>query len=115
VARVWVERVDGAPFVELADGRVAAQARLAIENETDGERRYTVALVAEPDLTARLGQASWRVAARRSVTVPLVVEAPRGSFAGGRRVVRVRIDGDDGFAAVVPVTLIGPSAGGGAP
>jgi cytochrome c oxidase accessory protein FixG len=110
-ATVWVERVDRTPFIELPDGRVAAQARLQIENETAAVRYYTVDLLPIAGGALRIPQERWRVEPQRRATVPLFVELPRAAFVGGVRVVQVRVTGDDGFRHDLAVALLGPSAG----
>lgn len=109
-ATIWVERVDGPSFVDLPDGRIAAQARIKIENATDDTRHYVVSL-AEPAGEARLriGQPRWRVESRRSVSIPLFVELPREAFTSGRAAVRIQIDDDLGERRVVQAGLLGPA------
>ncbi|HEY4243241.1 MAG TPA: cytochrome c oxidase accessory protein CcoG [Kofleriaceae bacterium] len=103
---VWVERVSGPSFVDLPDGKVAAQARIKIENETDTPRAFTLSVV-EPDAPLR-GQARWEVPPRTARELPVFVDVARTSFRHGERPIHVRIDDAAGWQEVVAVTLLGP-------
>lgn len=105
---VWVDRISGPSFVDLPDGKVAAQARLKIENEADAPRTFTLTLV-EPDAQLR-GQARWDLPAREARTMPIFVDVTRSSFTHGERTVHVRIDDAAGWQQVVAITLLGPVA-----
>jgi len=106
---VWVERTNGPSFVELPGGKIAAQASIKIENEGDGERRYTFALADAPDATLRTDP-SFRVAPRKAMSVPLVIELPRTGFTAGKRTIYIRIADDAGFHRIVRVQLLGPAS-----
>lgn len=106
--QVTVERVQGPSFVELPDGMISSQTRIKLENETDEERSYVVDLSRAPDAKLRTPQLTWQVKGGRSMTLPLFVDVPRASFVHGKRVVRLRIADDRGFARIVEVTLLGP-------
>ena len=108
-AEVWVERTNGPSFVELPGGKIAAQASIKIENEGDGERRYTFALADAPDATLRTDP-TFRVAPRKAMSAPLVIELPRTGFTAGKRTIYVRIADDAGFHRVVRVQLLGPAS-----
>ncbi|HEU0035841.1 MAG TPA: cytochrome c oxidase accessory protein CcoG [Kofleriaceae bacterium] len=110
-AAVMVERVEGPSFVELPDGRISAQAKLRVENESDAPRNYTISLIEAPDATLRT-QPRWHVLARKSISIPLFVDVPRTSFHDGRREVYIRIVDDAGFHRIVTVNLLGPVTGG---
>ena len=112
-AEVWVERVSGPSFVELPDGRISAQGRIKIENQSDSPRHYRIALAEAGDAKLRLPQDTWQVRARHAIEIPLFVDVPRTSFVHGERRVYVRIDDDSGFERIVAVTLLGPDDGGG--
>lgn len=106
---VWVERTNGPSFVELPDGKIAAQASIKIENESDAERRYTFSLADSPGATLRT-EPTWKVAPRKSLSVPLFVELPRTGFTAGKRTIYVRIADDAGFHRIVRVQLLGPAS-----
>jgi cytochrome c oxidase accessory protein FixG len=108
-AEVWVERTNGPSFAELPGGKIAAQASIKVENESDGERRYTISLAEAPDAVLRTA-ATWRVAPRKALSVPLVIELPRTGFTAGRRTVYVRIADNGGFHRIVRVQLLGPAS-----
>ena len=108
---VTVLRLSGPAFVELAGGRVAAQAQLRIENATDVVRHYAVTLVDAPDAKLVAIQPTWQAGPRHAITVPLAFELAATTFAGGTRVVHVRVDDAAGFSRVVPITLLGPERG----
>ena len=110
-AQVWVDRVSGASFVEVSPEMVSSQAQVSIENQTDEPRTYTLSLVDAAGTTLRT-QATWRIASRKQVAVPVYVDVPRTSFVHGARTVHVRIDDDAGFESIVAITLFGPDAGG---
>jgi hypothetical protein len=115
-ATVNVERVSGPSFVDLGDGRIAAQVRIAVENDGDTTRRYHVSIVDAPDATLQLPDASWQAPSRRAIEFPVFVDVPRTSLVHGERKIHLRIDDDAGFERIVEVTLLGPdSSGGGAP
>jgi cytochrome c oxidase accessory protein FixG len=108
---VTVERISGPTFVELPDGKISAQARIKLENESDAPRRYKLSLVESGDAELRLAQPEWHVDARKSIVVPFFVDVPREGFVHGRRDVYVRIIDNAGFHGVVTVTLLGPEGG----
>ncbi len=104
---VWVERHVGPSFVELPEGRVAAQIRLRLENETPETQHYTFALIDAPDATLR--GAEFALPSRHALANTSYADVPRASFVHGRRVVHLRIASDRGFDKVVAVTLLGPT------
>ena len=113
---VWVDRISGPAFVELPGGKISSQARVKIENESDEPRVYTITLVGASDAQLRSPQPAWHVGPRKSLAVSLFVDVAPGTFRGGERRVRLRIDDDAGFERVIEVTLLGPAgAAGGAP
>ena len=101
-----IERAVGPSFVELPDGKISAQVRLRIENESDAPRRYVLALDGA-DATLR-SQALYEVKAHKSLEVPLFVDVPRASFVHGVRHVYLRIHDSTGAERAMPVTLLGP-------
>jgi cytochrome c oxidase accessory protein FixG len=108
---VFVERTSGPSFVDLPDGRVAAQLRLKIENETDEVRHYTITLVNAPDATLRSVQPTWQAKPRHAIDVPLFIDLQPATFVAGKRKVHLRIDDGAGFERIVEVTLLGPERG----
>src|SRR6185312_6747619 len=105
-SEIAIERAVGPSFVELPDGKVSAQVRLRIENESDAPRRYMLALTGA-DATLR-SQALYEVKPHKSLEVPLFVDVPRASFVHGKRQVYLRIHDSTGAERVMPVTLLGP-------
>jgi polyferredoxin len=101
-----IERAVGPSFVELPDGKISAQVRLRIENESDVPRRYFLAL-SGADATLR-SQALYEVKPHKSLDVPVFVDAPRASFVHGVRHVYLRIHDSTGAERTMPVTLLGP-------
>jgi cytochrome c oxidase accessory protein FixG len=110
-AIVWVERNSGPSFVELPDGKVAAQLLLKVENDSDALRRYTVTLVDAPDALLRAPEPTWQIRARASIEIPLFVDLPRAAFVHGERKIQIRIVDDGSFEHVVDATLLGPDGG----
>jgi cytochrome c oxidase accessory protein FixG len=109
---VSVDRLSGPSFVELPDGRVSAEVRIKIENESDEPRKYFFALVDGRAGELRSALPAWQVAPHKSIDVPLFVDTARTSFVHGKLPVRIRIDDDGGFEKIVAVTLLGPDGGG---
>jgi len=107
---VWIDRVEGPSFVDLPNGKISAQARIKLENESDSPRRYRVALLDTRDATLRSAE-TWQVKARGTIVVPLMVDVSRESFVDGKRQVHVRVDDSTGFERVLTVTLLGPMGG----
>lgn len=105
---VTVQRPVGPTFVELPDGRVAAQVRLKLENQSGAERRYTVTLVETEVGTLRTPRAEWTLAAGKAVELPLFVDVARREFRRGQRVVHLRVADDHGWTRTLAITLIGP-------
>lgn len=101
-----IERAVGPSFVELPDGKISAQVRLRIENESDAPRRYYLAL-GGTDATLR-SQALYEVKPHKSLEVPLFVDVPRAAFVHGKRQVYLQIHDSSGAERAMPVTLLGP-------
>lgn len=108
---IWVERIEGPAFVVLPDGQISSQARIKLENETDAARRYWISIAEAPGTSLR-SSATWQVKPRGSITVPVLVDVPRGAFVHGELKIYLRIDDDTGFERVLAVTLLGPDNGG---
>lgn len=107
--RVAVTRTSGPSFVELPSGLIASAVRIEIENESDAPRIYRVQVMDAPEATLRTPQDLWEVRARHTQTLPLFVDVPRASFAGGKRSITLLVTDDAGFHRVLQVTLLGPS------
>ena len=96
------------PLVRLDLGPGFPDVRLKLENQSGGERRYTVALV-ETDVGAlRTPRADWTLAAGKAVELPLFVDIARREFHRGQRVVHLTIADDRGWHRTLAVNLIGP-------
>ena len=108
----------GPSFIALPEGRVAAQVRLKIENETAEPRRYVVSLVDAPDAKLTSPLPVWEIPPRHARELPLFVEAARATFQGGERRVHLRVAADEGdderFERILLVTLLGPADTGAA-
>lgn len=104
---VWVERVNGKPFVELPNGDISAQTRLKLENTTDEPRRYHLSL-AQTNFAILRSQTDFQLAPHKSLTIPVFIDVPRSSFKDGKRRAHLRIDDTTGFQRIVTVTLLGP-------
>jgi cytochrome c oxidase accessory protein FixG len=107
---LWVERVEGAPFVRLPDGNVSSQIVVKLENESDDARTYTVSIVDAPDASLR-SPPTWRAAARKAITIPIFVDSAPAAYVNGERRVGLRIVDDAGVAQEIGVTLLGPTGG----
>jgi cytochrome c oxidase accessory protein FixG len=107
-SNVLVDRIQGPAFVELPDGKISSQVRLKLENESEETRHYSLSLYQSNDTKLRAGALVFEVKPRKSVEVPLFVDAPRDTYVGGKRRVTLRIADDRGFARMLEVTLLGP-------
>jgi cytochrome c oxidase accessory protein FixG len=108
---VWIERISGPSFVELPDGRISAQVRIKLENESDLPRTYHFSLVDTPRAELRSALPTWQARPRKSIDVPLFIDLPRDAFHRGELKVKIRIDDDAGFERIVQATLLGPDGG----
>lgn len=107
---VTVQRLSGPSFVELADGRVAAQLDVKVENLSDHLRTYRFSLV-EPSIgQLRSPVASWNIPPRQSRVVPLFIDLPASAFHHGRVRAQIRVSNDADFERLVHATLHGPEA-----
>ena len=107
-SEVWTLRNHGPSFVTLPDGRIAAQVRLKIENETDEPRSYVVSLADAPDATLRSPLPVWDIKPHHAQEIPLFVEVSATTFVRGERRVYFRVFDNAGFERKVPATLLGP-------
>lgn len=105
--KVWIDRIEGATFVELPDGTISSQLRLKIENESTQPARYTASLPGAVHATLR-GQLVVDVRARRSFEISLFVDSPRTAFVRGRRTVTLELRDEHGEATTLEATLFGP-------
>ncbi len=106
-AELWVERVEGVPFVALADGRIGAQAHIAIEHRGDAAATYDLAIVDAPDAVLR-GAASWPMRPGQLLPITLMIDVPGASFVGGRRDIKLRVTSAGGFDQTLVIPLLGP-------
>jgi cytochrome c oxidase accessory protein FixG len=108
-AEVWALRVEGQPFVVLADGRVSAQVPLRVENRTESERRYSVEVVGAPAIEIAAPRAPVAIAAGASQVVTVVTLAPADGYRGGEWPVTLRVRDDAGWVKELHHTLLGPA------
>jgi cytochrome c oxidase accessory protein FixG len=107
-AEVTTLRNEGPSFVVLPDGRIASQVRLKIENDTAELRRYVVSLYGARDAALKSALPFWEIKPHRAKEIPLFVEADASTFTRGQRRVHLHVFDDQGFARIVPITLLGP-------
>jgi cytochrome c oxidase accessory protein FixG len=107
-AEVTTLRNEGPSFIVLPDGRIASQVRLKIENDTAELRRYVVSLYGAKDAVLKSALAVWEIKPHRAQEISLFVEADPATFARGQRRVHLHVFDDQGFARIVPITLLGP-------
>lgn len=105
--QVWVERVNGKPFVELPSGDISAQARIKVENTSDEPHRYHLSLAQTNNAILR-SQTDFELKPHKSLQIPVFIDVPRNTFVDGKRRAHIRIDDTTGFQRVVTVTLLGP-------
>jgi cytochrome c oxidase accessory protein FixG len=107
-AEITVLRGIGAPF-ELQDGLVTNQLRVKIQNRSDRERLFRIALLDAPD--ARLVAPEFPLtvpAGERRATSVFVRIAP-SSLPNGRRAIHLRVSDELGFDEEVAYGLLGPT------
>lgn len=106
-ADVTVLRGIGAPYVEQQDG-VRNQLRVKIENRSGQARDYRIELLNAPDLQLIAPEIPLPVAHGTHRTTTVFVLAPRTSFAGGKRTVRLRVSDGSGLEHEQEYQLLGP-------
>lgn len=110
---VTIQRLSSPSFVELADGRIAAQLDIKLENVSDDAHTYQFTLVQPAVGQLRSPVAAWHVPPRESRVAPLFVDLPRSAFQHGRVLAHIRISNDAGFERIVQATLFGPEGAAG--
>jgi cytochrome c oxidase accessory protein FixG len=114
-ADVTVLRGLGSPYSILPSGLVSNQIRIKIVNRDSVDRRYRIDVEPVdagrgPALEMISPENPIPVAAGKSATATVFVEAPPGAFADGRLGVRFRIGDGAGWSDAVPYRLLGPEA-----
>jgi len=112
-ADVTVLRGLGSPFTVLSSGLVSNQIRVKIVNRDSVDRRYRIDVeasggAADEPLEMIAPENPLRVAAGKSATATVFVEAEPSAFDNGRREVRFRISDGAGWSEVLPYRLLGP-------
>jgi cytochrome c oxidase accessory protein FixG len=112
-ADVTVLRGLGSPFTVLPSGLVSNQIRVKIVNRDAVDHRYLIEVEATGKgkggpLEMISPDNPLAVAAGKSATATVFVEAPPRAFDDGRREVRFRISDGAGWSDVVPYRLLGP-------
>lgn len=109
-ADVTVLRGPGSPFTVLPSGVVSNQIRVKIVNRDGVDHRYALGVehagAAPLEIVAPENPVA--VAAGKSATAVVFVEAPADAFTDGRLAVRVRVDDGAGWRGTVPYRLLGP-------
>ncbi len=109
-AEVTILRGIGAPF-ELQDGLVTNQLRVKIQNRSDQERHFEMALLDAPGALLVAPEFPLSVAAGERRTTSVFVRIPPSSLVQGRRSIRLEITDELGFSEQLPYGLLGPAAG----
>jgi len=114
-ADVTVLRGLGSPFTVLSSGLVSNQIRVKIVNRDSVDHRYridveAVGKAADEPIEMIAPENPIPVAAGKSATATVFVEAPQRAFDDGRREVRFRIGDGAGWSDVLPYRLLGPEA-----
>jgi cytochrome c oxidase accessory protein FixG len=117
-ADLTVLRGVGYPYAVLPSGAVSNQIRVKIVNRDRVDHRYLIAV--EPEERDRgvplemiAPDNPLPVAAGKTATATVFVNAGRDAFRDGRRDVRVRITDGAGWSTTVPYRLLGPDDGRG--
>lgn len=105
---VWVERIQGAPFMMMADGTVKAQLRLRMENKSDNERTYRFAVENAPDVVLSSAMPEWKIGPHKMQQVPLLFDANVNAFAKGERKIKLLVTDNEGHVTQLAATLFGP-------
>jgi hypothetical protein len=103
----------GAPYAILPSGAVSNQIRIKIVNRDGVDRRYRIEVdPVGPDAGAPLQMIApdnpLPVAAGKSATATVFLNAAPESFAEGRRDVRFRVTDETGWSSTVSYHLLGP-------
>lgn len=109
VAEVTVLRGLSAPYTVVGD-RVHNQIRIKIENRTDAEQSYEIALAPNPGLNLVAPENPLVVGAGTRETTSVFVSAPRSGFRDGVRDFRFIVSDRAGFEESVSYHLLGPKA-----
>jgi cytochrome c oxidase accessory protein FixG len=112
-ADVTVLRGLGSPFTVLSSGLVSNQIRVKIVNRDSVDRRYRIDVeamgrAADEPLEMIAPENPLAVAAGKSATATVFVEAPPKAFDDGQREVRFRVSDGAGWSEVLPYRLLGP-------
>ncbi len=96
------------PFTEEADGRISNQVRVKIANRAGEDRAYTLTVVGADDGTVVIPVNPFPIGAGRTETTSLFILLPRASFAGGDRMVTLRVSDGEDFTGEYAYRLLGP-------
>jgi cytochrome c oxidase accessory protein FixG len=112
-AEVTILRGLGAPFAEEADGRVANQIRVKVENRARGERAFRIEVTGErgealEHATVIAPENPLRVGGGQSETTSLFILLPRSAFEHGERTVTFRVSDGARFHDELGYRLLGP-------
>ncbi|MFO0963632.1 MAG: cytochrome c oxidase accessory protein CcoG [Phycisphaerales bacterium] len=111
-ALIEQERIRGANFTEMTDGRIETPISILVENRGEVPRTYTATGVDDVQVVGGSAQAT--VQPGQPGKIALRVSCPPRSFGRGSRQGEVEVRDDAGFVKRVPLTIAGPfSAGGG--
>lgn len=105
---VWVLRPEGPEFVRLPDGKVAASARIKVENKSETVREYSFELVNATDAALRSPLPVWKVQPHKSIEVPLFIDVPATSFKRGQRTIALDVKLNGQPFSRVTVGINGP-------
>lgn len=109
-ADVTILRSLGNPFRSVASGDIENTMRLKINNRTDAERTYTVAIESPAAMVfGRSTRTSFTVPSRETVVEPLHLWVEPEAFRGGRLQAELVVTDDEGWTKDLECTLIGPA------
>ncbi|MEZ5283678.1 MAG: cytochrome c oxidase accessory protein CcoG [Vicinamibacterales bacterium] len=112
-ALVEIVRGGREPYRILTSGEVANQQRIRVTNQREIAQRFTVEVVAPPDVTLVVSESPIVAAAEQVVTVNAVTTVPRRLFVDGQATVRYLVTSDQGFRKEIEFLLLGPYGPGG--
>ena len=107
-AEVTLLRGVGEPFMQEPDGRIANQIRIKVQNRSDHDHAYAIALSNAGGATMIAPENPLTVAAGDVRTTSVFVLVPPGEFHHGATSVTFRVRDEGGFRGDFPYRLVGP-------
>ncbi len=110
-ADVTILRAAGTPFTLLPNDQVSNQIRIKVVNRTRAKHSYSVTLLEPKDVKLINPRGSVSLGPNESTTFTMFMISKRSAYKDGKRDVRLRVSGDDGFERDLDHHVLGPSEG----